>query len=295
MRYTPTLLHEGFLFPEAPRWHAGRGAFYFSDIDRGEIHELLPGQDPRRCFVCDDLVSGFAFAETDELIVTSAVQRKLLRVSLDATGLSKVTQIADLSGLAGFAINDLIRSARGDIYVTSVAFNFMAFASDPSVARPSPLLRVAPDGSVSIATLDVNFPNGMAIAPDAQWLLVADSLDQCVYAFPLRTDGSLGPREMFADLPGDVPDGVSLDRDGGLWVATHHRVIRVINGGTITDEVDMGATLATACMLGGEDGRTLLITASDSHDRNVIRTTPSGRLFAVDVAVPGAGLPSRYS
>ncbi len=41
-----------------------------------------------------------------------------------------------------------------------------------------------------------------------------------------------------------------------------------------------------------DDGRTLLITASDSHDRKVIRDHPSGRLFTVHVEVPGAGLPS---
>ena len=116
-----------------------------------------------------------------------------------------------------------------------------------------------------------------------------------MYAFALNTDGSLGARTVFAKLPGEMPDGVSLDRDGGLWIASHHRVIRVVEGGTITDEVDMGTTRATACMLGGKDGRTLLITASDSHDRRIIRQNPSGRLFQAGVTVPGAGLPSIYS
>ena len=91
-----------------------------------------------------------------------------------------------------------------------------------------------------------------------------------------------------------MPDGISLDAEGGVWVASHHRVIRVIEGGTITDEVDMGPTRATACMLGGADGKTLLITASDSHDRSIITDNPSGRIFSVNVAVPGNALPSVY-
>lgn len=70
--------------------------------------------------------------------------------------------------------------------------------------------------------------------------------------------------------------------------------IRGFEGGEITDEVDMGTTRATACMLGGADRRTLLITASDSHDRRVIHQNPSGRLFTVHVDVPGDGLPSWY-
>jgi sugar lactone lactonase YvrE len=57
----------------------------------------------------------------------------------------------------------------------------------------------------------------------------------------------------------------------------------------------MGATRATACMLGGADVRTLLITASDTHDRAEIRAKgPSGALFTVRVPVPGGGLPSVY-
>lgn len=295
MRYEPKLLHEGFLFPETPRWHAGRGAFYFVDIDRGEIHEFAPGSSPRLHFKSDDMVSGFAFGASGELIVTSARQRKIVSVSKSTFGGMKVRPVADLSHFVEFAINDLIRSARGDIYVGSVAFNFFAYAADPSLARPSPLLRVASDGSTSIATAEVNFANGMAIAPDAKRLLVADSLDECIYAFAFNADGSLGARTVFAKLPGELPDGVSLDRDGGLWVASHHRVVRVVEGGEITDEVDMGTTLATACMLGGKDGRTLLITATDSHNRQVIRENPTGRLFQVTVAVPGAGLPSIYA
>jgi sugar lactone lactonase YvrE len=295
MKYTPTLLHEGYMFPETPRWSAPRGAFYFVDIDRGEIHEMKPGQKPALWFKHDDFVSGFVFGKDGELILTSAYKRKLLGVRKDSSGRPDVREIGDLSALAKYAINDMIRSARGDCYVDSVAFDFMAYASDPSVARPSPLLRVSTDGATSVATTEVNFPNGMAIAPDGKRLLVGDSLDQCIYAFELKADGSLGARSMFASLPGEMPDGISLDRDGGVWVASHHHVIRVVEGGTVTDEVDMGPTRATACMLGGADGRTLLVTASDSHDRRIIRENPSGRIFEAIVAVPGAGLPSIYN
>jgi len=69
----------------------------------------------------------------------------------------------------------------------------------------------------------------------------------------------------------------------------------VREGGEVTDTVEMGSTRATACMLGGADGRTLLITASDSHDRAYIRANgPSGAIYTVHVPVAGAGLPSVY-
>jgi sugar lactone lactonase YvrE len=92
-----------------------------------------------------------------------------------------------------------------------------------------------------------------------------------------------------------MPDGISLDAEGAVWIASHHQVLRVREGGEVTDAVDMGATRATACMLGGTDGRTLLITASDTHDRAEIRAKgPSGAVFTVRVPVAGAGLPSVY-
>jgi sugar lactone lactonase YvrE len=47
-------------------------------------------------------------------------------------------------------------------------------------------------------------------------------------------------------------------------------------------------------MLGGADGQTLLITASDSHDRSIITDNPSGRIFSVRVDIPGNSLPSVY-
>ena len=85
-----------------------------------------------------------------------------------------------------------------------------------------------------------------------------------------------------------------LDASGATWVANHGRVVRVSFDGVELDEVFTGEARATACMLGGSDGRTLLITASDTMDREVMRHHPSGRLFQVHVDVPGAGLPSVY-
>lgn len=292
MAHKPNLLAEGFLFPEAPRWHRRGGHFLISDIDRGQVIELTLDGQRRLLYQAPCWVSGTAFADDETLIVTHATDRALVSVKLDG---STTAPFAWLEGVAQVAINDMIRSASGHYFVDTVDFDFAAYSRGAATSNPSVLARVTPDGTqATIATREVNFPNGMAITPTGDTLYVADSLDACVYAFPLSADGTLGPRSFFADLPGEMPDGISLDASGALWVATHHRVIRVAKGGEILEEVDMGATRATACMLGGPDGRTLLITASDSHDRSIITQNPSGRVFKVEVSVPGAGLPSIY-
>jgi sugar lactone lactonase YvrE len=293
MKLNPTLLGEGFLFPESPRWHARKGHFVISDIDRGQVIAVSPDGQRRTLYEAPGWVSGTAFGDDNTLIVTFARDRMLVRVHLDRPGAGFDT-IASLAEVAAYGINDMIRSASGICYVDTVGFDFVAFSRGEAPSRPSVLARVKSDGVVAVATREVNFPNGLAITPDGDRLLVADSLDQAVYAFPIDADGNLGPRSCFARLTGEMPDGMCLDASGAVWVASHHRVLRIAEGGEILDEVDMGSTRATACMLGGADGRTLLITASDSHDRSIISHNPSGRLFTVAVSVPGAGLPSIY-
>lgn len=293
MKHTPVLFAEGFLFPEAPRWHAGRGQFIVSDIDRGQVFAVSADGQRQQIYQGPDWVSGTAFESDTTLLVTNARSRGLVRVQLDQPD-AVPEMVASLAEIAPYGINDMVRTPSGVCFIDTVSFDFVAYARGEAAAQPSVLARVDADGSVSVATREVNFPNGMVITPDGKRLLVADSLDQCVYAFALAADGTLSQRTCFAALPGEMPDGMCLDASGAVWVALHGRVVRVTEGGAVLEDVDMGSTLATAVALGGADGRTLLITASDSYDRSVMAGNPTGRLFTVHVDVPGAGLPSIY-
>lgn len=293
MKLTPALFADGFLFPEAPRWHAGRQQFFVSDIDRGQVFAVSPDGQRRQVYQGPDWVSGTAFEDDNTLLVTNARSRSLVRVNLDRPD-APAEMIASLAEIAPYGINDMVRTPGGVCFIDTVSFDFVAYARGEIAAQPSALARVDHDGTVSVATSEVNFPNGMVITPDGKRLLVADSIDQCVHAFALAADGTLSARTCFAALPGEMPDGMCMDASGAVWVAAHGRVVRVAEGGAVLDEVDMGTTSATAVALGGVDGRTLLITASDSYDRSVMALNPTGRLFSVQVDVPGAGLPSVY-
>ena len=286
--HQPELLCEGFVFPESPRWH--RGSFYCASIDEGTIFKA--GMDGSKDVVVkiDDWLSGWAFVgpDSDEIVLTSCNKRKLLRWNG-----TKLVEFADLSDFATFGVNDMIRTTSGDVFVDTVNFEFGK--TDPADAPMSPLLRVDSAGNVTVASEQTAFPNGLVITPDGKRLIVADSMLFCLHQWDLAEDGTLSNHRDFATIPGAVLDGISLDAEGGVWATAGHRgVYRVLEGGAITDHIEMGSTGATACMLGGADGRTLLITASDSHDRRVITENPSGRLFTLEVEVPGAGLPSWY-
>jgi len=79
------------------------------------------------------------------------------------------------------------------------------------------------DGDRTWTKMDDGYrvPNGPAFSPDGRYFYHADSGRQIVYRYPLREDGTLGMREpfiRFADEDG-CPDGMTVDADGGLWVA----------------------------------------------------------------------------
>jgi sugar lactone lactonase YvrE len=199
-------------------------------------------------------------------------------------------------------LNDLALGRGGHLYVGAVGF-------DPSGGGPirnGSLVHVSPDGHVAVAAEDLSYPNGIAIADD-RLLLVAESFGNCISSFRIEPDGALTDRGEvggFGPPPSpshlvdalarlDVtPDGCCLDVDGGLWVAdvVHRRALHVQEGGEITDTVEVDSEVF-ACMLGGDDGRTLfLCVAADSNPASCLATR-TARLLTVSVDVRRGGRP----
>ena len=136
------------------------------------------------------------------------------------------------------------------------------------------------------------FPNGTVITQDGCTLIVGESFGARLTAFDIQTDGSLTNRRVWAQMEGAVPDGICLDSAGGIWVASpvSAEVLRLVEGGEVTDRIKLQDE-AFACMLGGDDGRTLFIlTGPDSLPENCIRER-GARIETVRVEHPHAGLP----
>ena len=143
-----------------------------------------------------------------------------------------------------------------------------------------------------MAATALRFPNGAVITPDGRTLIIAETLGAQLTAFAVHDDGSLHNQHVWAPLPGVAPDGICLDADGAVWVADAltPRCIRVGAGGEILTEVATGQN-CYACMLGGEDGRTLfMLTAKDSHSAEASNTR-TGKILTTKVSVGHAGLP----
>jgi sugar lactone lactonase YvrE len=147
----------------------------------------------------------------------------------------------------------------------------------------------------------------MVLTPDGRTLIVAETMMNRLSAFEIVGD-SLGERRTWAALGPPpttddvsqilqqaevVPDGICLDAEGAVWVADvlKHRVIRVAEGGKILDELKTDDGCMFACMLGGDDGRTLFACAAPTFHEAQASTNHEAAILMTKVKVPHAGLP----
>jgi sugar lactone lactonase YvrE len=223
--------------------------------------------------------SGLGWDPQGRLLIVSMLDRRLLR--LDPDGLKEV---ADLKNLASNNCNDMVVDKHGNAYIGNFGFDFIANAP----FKPAEIVLVTPDGQARIVADNLAFPNGSIITPDGSILIVGETYGSCLTAFNIEKDGSLTNRRVWARLKGGaVPDGICLDSEGAIWIAspTTSEVLRVLEGGEISDRIKIqDENSAYACMLGGPSRKTLFICTSNDSRTN-------GRIEVIEVEFPGAGLP----
>lgn len=272
---------DGLAFPEGPRWHEGR--LWFSDMHFHRVIALDPQGSSEIVVEVPNQPSGLGWLPDGRLLIVSMTDRRLLRLEGGA-----LVEHADLSTLASFHCNDMVVDARGRAYVGNFGFDLIARA-DP---KPAELVLVTPEGEARVVADGLEFPNGTVIAEDGRTLIVGESFGRRLTAFEIAEDGSLSGRREWARLEGAVPDGICLDAEGGIWVASpvSAEVLRVLEGGEVSERIPV-ATQAFACMLGGSDRRSLFICTAETSEPDESRARASGRIEVTRVDAPGAGLP----
>ena len=278
---TETLVN-GLCFGEGPRWHNGR--LYFSDMHGNTVYAAdTPGELDTIVRLEDDEPSGLGWLPDGRMLIVSMRNRKLL--VLDG---SELSEFADLSGIATYHCNDMVTDLKGRSYVGNFGYDL----HNDAEFQKAELILVHPDGRTALAADDLAFPNGTVITPDEKTLIVGESFGARLTAFDIQPDGTLLNRREWAKIDGAVPDGICLDEAGGIWVASpvSNEVLRIIEGGEVTDRVKI-ENQAYACMLGGQDGKTLFIMTSRSSHPAQCKTEKSAAVEFVTVKHAGAGLP----
>jgi sugar lactone lactonase YvrE len=290
-----TLLEGGSFF-ESPRWH--EGSWWVSDFYGHKVLVIEPDGRARTVLEVNGRPSGLGWMPDGSLLVVSMADRRILRVTSAGVSLH-----ADVSEHCGGDLNDMVVDRHGRVYAGNFGFDSAAQA-DPV---PASLIRVDPNGSTCVAADGLHFPNGSVIVPDGGTLIVGETAASRYTAFAVEPGGALTGRRTWAQVEPapDLttfaetlaalrfgPDGCTLDADGHIWAADMigARCVRLAPGGAIVDEVAAPDGLnCFACMLGGDDGRTLLICAAPGHGEQV--ETRDAVLLTTTVAVAHAGLP----
>jgi len=202
------LVSEGYKFTEGPAVNAN-GEVFFNDVTNSKTYKI--GLDNKTTeFVADSKKgNGAAFGPDGRLYVVASGAQKVL--AYDPNG--KMTVIAE-----GFVGNDLVVANNGNVYVTNPP-------ADSEIA-PSKVWLIKPNGEKLVVDTGLKYANGVTLSPDQTLLYVADYRSHWVYSFVIRPDGTLTSKQRFFWLL--VPDtsdqsnadGLRVDRDGRLYVAT---------------------------------------------------------------------------
>jgi len=282
------VLLEGLGMGESPRWHDGR--LWFSNWGTDELVAVdLEGNS--EVIGSGGGGSGWAanWLPDGRTLITGA---ELNRVEPDG---SRVRH-ADLSHISPHGWSEMTVDGRGNVYVNSINFDFADF--DDLMASgdaPGKIALVSAEGDAREVAEGLAFPNGMVVTPDNATLIVAESFARRLTAFDVAADGSLTNRRLWADVTGD---GICLDAEGAVWCSDVGPdeggvCLRVREGGEVLDRIELDRP-CYACMLGGEDGRTLFMVVAKwfGPDRiDELIEAKTGQILTAGVDVPHAGWP----
>lgn len=265
-------------FGESPRWHDGR--LWFSDILDGKVYTAT--MDGERTLVADlspSRPSGIGFLPGGDALVVDMAMPGIVRLGADGSR----TVHAELGAVTIKLLNDMVVDGDGNAYVGSTGRDF--FAGDTTNV-PANIVLVRPDGTHQVVAEDVDSPNGPVITADGSTFVVAESHLHRLLAFEILPDRTLGRRRVWAELGEVMPDGIAIDAENGIWVASQStgECVRVLEGGAVTDRIPLGHT-TIACALGGPDGRTLFVFGITGEANGPVRSSVLDT-FRVSVPAP---------
>ncbi len=272
------VLASGFVWAEGPVWINDSGYLLFSDVPQNTVFKwsakegLTPFLKPSGftgagTYGDEPGSNGLTLNRQGHLVLAEHGDRRISVMPL--TGVGKRTITDNYQGKRFNSPNDVVQHSSGAYYFTDPPYGLPKKHEDPTREIDwFGVYRAAADGKVTLLTKDMTRPNGLAFSPDEKILYVAqsDPSKAVIMAFPMLSDGTVGPGKVFYDatpmvkqgLPG-LPDGLKVDTSGNVWSTGPGGVLIFSPSGKLLGRIDTGE--ATANCGWGDDGSTLYITA----------------------------------
>lgn len=260
---------DGLLFGESPRYRDR--LLYISDMTGCTIYTIdATSGEKKKLKAVENQPNGMCFAPDGSLIWSSMFDAKLYRRDLTA-GID--TLYADLSNVMTGYCGDMAIDVDGRVYLDDTGARVL-HGEQP---RPGRLLIIETDGSVHVADENIVFPNALFISNDGKSIYCAETFGYGLLKWDIGTNGRLSNRQNVwspaAISPngqtGNTPsglvgiDGGCMDAEGGMWLSMLglEKFIRLDPHGNVTHEIKVKGH-ATACTLGGDDGKTLFLVTN---------------------------------
>lgn len=264
---------------EGPVWSENWGGLRWVDMLDGDILTMGPDSRIQRRHV-DDIAALVRPRRGGGAVL--AIERGFALEEPDGT----ITKLGDLWSGDDIRMNEGGCDPDGRVYCGSMAYDKRRGGGS--------LYRLDPGGEVSVVLEGVTISNGLDWSPDDSVAYYIDTMTYEVSMFDYDSEQGLTGRRTFAETPpeGGGPDGLVVDRDGGVWVAFFGggAVHRYAPEGVLDEVIEVDARQVTACTFGGPELDRLYITTSRENlepDDDPL----AGSLFTV---VPGVvGLPVR--
>lgn len=271
---TGPVAHHG----EGPVWSERWGGLRWVDMLAGDVLRLAPDGGVERAHVGEVAAALRPRAGGGAVV---GVEHGFALENRDG----EVRALGDLWTDPGLRMNEGACDPHGRFYCGSMAY-------DKSLGAAA-VYRLDPDLSTCVVLEGVTVSNGLDWSPNGDRAYYNDTDTHRTDVFDYAIETGLSNRRPFVRHGGDLlPDGLTVDAEGGIWVAMNGAgaVHRYSPEGRLDAVVELPVAQVTACAFGGPGLATLFITTS-REDLPPNAEPPAGSLFSAEVGV--SGLPAR--
>jgi len=251
------------LLGECPIWNDEEQALYWTDIPGQRLWRYDRGRDTTEAvWQGDMMVGGFAFTRDNDIILCT--DRGVFK--LHRPGEGDLELLLEIPLAADERFNDITTDPRGRI-----------FAGTLTERRVEGVLYRLERGKAPVAVLgDLRTSNGMTFSLDLRYFYHTDSRVRTIrrYDYDMESGAIEHPQVFYEGREADgVPDGITMDVEGCLWVACFRggKVLRLDGQGRVIDEIAVPAAHVSSVAFGGAGMKELYITTGSQGTADLSR------------------------
>lgn len=278
------ILSQYAVLGECPVWDDRQNFLYWVDILSGNLFRYDPKTQKNHVYDIGEHIGSFALCEDERAIL--ALKSGFALFDFQSTRIERI--VNPESHHSGNRFNDGKCDPSGRFWAGTLSYKLEKGAGN--------VYAMNANREVNTKLENLTIPNGMAWDTDCDTFYFIDSPDRKIYQFDYdRTTAKISNQEVLFEFKSTaaLPDGMTIDTDGHLWVALYNgfKVVRIDpKKSRIVFEVELPVPQVTSCTFGGDQLNELYITTAREHmtEEDIEKYPLSGALFKA--VVPFRGL-----